>query len=55
MRHDGRTCIEFYSRVDWSPIKTVCGDTPLGASGHAQADLAEVRTGFLVAERIREL
>lgn len=24
VRQDGRTCIEFFSRADWRPIKTVC-------------------------------
>lgn len=57
--HDGRACIEYYSRADWRPIKEVCEEPERAADiqrlWNRDADLTEVRAGLLVAEGIGEL
>lgn len=59
VKHDGRACTEYYSRADWRPIKEVCEEPERAADRpllrNRDADLAEVRTGLLVAEGVRQL
>ena len=57
--HDGRSCTEYYSKADWRTIKEVCEEPERAAASETlwnrDADLAEVRAGFLVTERFGQL